>query len=294
MALPLVVGVDGSDASLRAVEWAAHEAALRGYELRLVHASLWEKYEGDELAEAPNTRPGRGDLSERILRAAVTRAAGRHPEVKVSVDALAEDPETALLRAARNAVAVVTGRRGRGPVQELLLGSVSLALAAHAQCPVIVVRGDEAGLSGRHERILLGVGDADSAGSAVRFAFAEAEARHCVLDAVRAWRTPTLETPQQHPLLTGEPAPRFQRDAQNLLDSALHGPAQTHPHVQVRAVTVEGPARRILIDRSAAADLLVVGARRRHGHFGLQLGRVGHAVLHHADCPVAVVPQHGS
>ncbi|MHC5262697.1 universal stress protein [Streptomyces sp. UC4497] len=293
MALPLVVGVDGSDASLRAVEWAAHEAALRGYELRLVHASLWEKYEGDELAEAPNSRPGRGDLSERILRTAVARAAGRHPEVKVSVDALAEDPETALLRAARNAVAVVTGRRGRGPVQELLLGSVSLALAAHAQCPVIVVRGDEAGLSGRHERLLLGVGDADSAGSAVRFAFAEAEARHCVLDAVRAWRTPTLETPA-YPLGTGEGIPQVRRSAQDLLDSTLRGPTATHPHVQVRAVTVEGPARRILIDRSAAADLLVVGARRRHGHFGLQLGRVGHAVLHHADCPVAVVPQHGS
>src|ERR1041384_704066 len=137
MALPLVVGVDGSDASLRAVEWAAHEAALR-----LVHASLWEKYEGGDLAEAPRTRPGRGDLSERILGTATARAADRHPEVAVSLDALAEDPETALLRAARNAVAVVTGRRGRGPVQGLLLGSVSLALAAHAQCPVIVVRGD--------------------------------------------------------------------------------------------------------------------------------------------------------
>ncbi|MFJ8932875.1 universal stress protein [Streptomyces sp. NPDC102364] len=293
MALPLVVGVDGSDASLRAVEWAAHEAALRGYELRLVHASLWEKYEGDDLAEAPSSRPGRGDLSERILRTAVAWAAGRHPEVKVSVDALAEDPETALLRAARNAVAVVTGRRGRGPVRELLLGSVSLALAAHAQCPVIVVRGDEAGLSGRHERLLLGLGDADSAGSAVRFAFAEAEARHCVLDAVRAWRAPTLETPA-YPLGTGEGSPQIRRSAQDLLDSALRGPTAAHPDVQVRAVTVEGPARRILIDRSAAADLLVVGARRRHGHFGLQLGRVGHAVLHHADCPVAVVPQHGS
>lgn len=54
---------------------------------------------------------------------------------------------------------------------------------------------------------------------------------------------------------------------------------------------VEGPARKVLLDASADADLLVVGAQRRHGHFGLQLGGVAHAVLHHAACPVAVVPQ---
>ncbi|MDF3142987.1 universal stress protein, partial [Streptomyces sp. T21Q-yed] len=54
--------------------------------------------------------------------------------------------------------------------------------------------------------------------------------------------------------------------------------------------TVEGHARRVLVDASHEADLLVVGARRREGHFGLQLGRVAHAVLHHSACPVAVVP----
>ncbi|WP_448316081.1 universal stress protein, partial [Streptomyces sp. CO7] len=51
MRLPLVVGVDGSEQSLGAVDWAADEAALRGLPLRLVHASLWERYEGPALAE---------------------------------------------------------------------------------------------------------------------------------------------------------------------------------------------------------------------------------------------------
>ncbi|MFD8253051.1 universal stress protein [Streptomyces werraensis] len=54
---------------------------------------------------------------------------------------------------------------------------------------------------------------------------------------------------------------------------------------------VEGPAHKALVDASAEADLLVVGARRRHGHIGLQLGWAAHALLHHAECPVAVVPQ---
>ncbi|MEV5610656.1 universal stress protein [Streptomyces sp. NPDC052225] len=287
MALPLVVGVDGSEASLRAVDWAAREAAVRGWALRLVHASLWESYEGEVPAVPTGSQGGRPDIAEEILRAAVARAAACRPEVKVSTDALAEDPETTLLRAARNAVAVVTGRSGRGPVSELLLGSVSLAVAAHAQCPVIVVRGSAAGIAGTHQRILLGVGDEESAGSATRFAFTEAAARHCVLDAVRAWRAPAPTTADSAPHDGGQAA----RDA---LSDVLRGPARARPDVPVRAVTVEGPARRILIDRSAAADLVIVGARRRHGHFGLQLGRVAHAVLHHADCPVAVVPQHGS
>ncbi|MFZ3573015.1 universal stress protein [Streptomyces sp. BH097] len=292
MALPLVVGVDGSESSLRAVDWAAQEAALRGYDLRLVHASLWEKYEGDEPAVPLDAGSDQHDMTEQILRAAATRAAVRQPEVKVRTEGLAEDPRTMLLHASRNAVAVVTGRRGRGPVQELLLGSVSLAVAAHAQCPVIVVRGSEAGIEGTHQRVLLGVGDPDSAGSAVRFAFAEAAARHCVLDAVRAWRAPARR-PTDHPLLTGDTPYQLAQRARHLMSDALRGPSRAEPDVPVRPVTVEGPARRVLIDRSAAADLLIVGARRRHGHFGLQLGRVGHAVLHHADCPVAVVPQHG-
>ncbi|MFJ2961052.1 universal stress protein [Streptomyces collinus] len=46
------------------------------------------------------------------------------------------------------------------------------------------------------------------------------------------------------------------------------------------------------MDRPAAADLVIVGAWRRQDHFGLQLGRVAHTLLHHAQCPVAVVPQH--
>ncbi|MFH8934024.1 universal stress protein [Streptomyces griseosporeus] len=54
---------------------------------------------------------------------------------------------------------------------------------------------------------------------------------------------------------------------------------------------IDGPAGRLLVDRSAAADLVIVGARRRIVRFGLQLGRVTHTLLHRAACPVAVVPQ---
>ncbi|GAU70523.1 paraquat-inducible protein A [Streptomyces sp. NBRC 110611] len=64
-----------------------------------------------------------------------------------------------------------------------------------------------------------------------------------------------------------------------------------NPRVDARRQVTEGPAHKVLLEASPQADLLVVGALRRHGRFGLQLGRVSHAVLHHASCPVAVVPQ---
>ncbi|MFE2070028.1 universal stress protein [Streptomyces sp. NPDC059467] len=281
MTLPLVVGVDGSDGSLQAVDWAAAEAARHDVPLRVVYASLWERYESG-IPGVGEERPSERVSAEHIVASAADRAARRAPDVKVTTDILPEDAVDALLHEGNNASLVVTGSRGRGELKGLLLGSVGLAVAGRAHCPVIVVRGDKAGLAGTHERILLGAGDPESGGAAARFAFREAAVRGCTLDVVRAWR---------RPVTAEESAREVEPQASALLDALLREPMAEYPDVRVRAVTVEGPAHRILANRSAAADLVVLGARRRHGHLGLQLGRVVHALLHQADCPVAVVPQ---
>ncbi|MER6221273.1 universal stress protein [Streptomyces sp. 900105755] len=288
MTPPLVVGVDGSDRSLRAVDWAVDEAVRHDLPLRLVYASRWERYEAGVPSEGTE-RPSERVLAEHIVASAAERAAQRCPDVKVTVDILPDDAVYALLREGDSAHALVTGSRGRGELTGLLLGSVGLAVAAKAHCPVIVVRGDRTGLAGGHERILLGAGEPVTANEAVRFAFREAEARACVLYAVRAWRCPAHEVGNQVTL--GEVARQHEGEASALLDALLGEAMAAHPKVEVRSVTAEGPAHRILVDRSAAADLVVVGARRRHGHVGLQLGRVAHTLLHQAKCPVAVVPQ---
>uniref|UniRef100_A0AAU2AFR8 Universal stress protein n=1 Tax=Streptomyces sp. NBC_00093 TaxID=2975649 RepID=A0AAU2AFR8_9ACTN len=289
MELPLVVGIDGSDPSLTAVDWAADEAARLGVPLCLVYASLWQRYEGD-VQSGSLERPSEEVMAQNIVATAAERVHRRDPEVKVSTAVVPAEAADALLREGHNASALVTGSRGRGELTGLLLGSVSLAVAARAHCPVIVVRGDKAGLEGTHERILLGVDEPALSGEAVRFAFREAEARGCTLDVVRAWRCPGHETADD-PGLADDPAHDHEARASALLDAALHDAVADHPGVPVRRSTVEGPARRVLLSRSAAADLVIVGARRRTGHFGLQLGRVGHTLLHHADCPVAIVPQ---
>jgi nucleotide-binding universal stress UspA family protein len=288
MDLPLVVGVDGSEPSLRAVDWAADEAALRGVPLRVVYASLWERYEGTALATDLG-KPSEEVLAEDVVDGAARRARTRRPDLKVTAEVLPEEPEYALVREGRRASALVVGTRGRSGIAELILGSVSLSVAAHADCPVIVLRGshDNRATPGTRGRVVVGVGEDGKESPAVRFALEEARRRAVPLDAVRAWRCPAHET-TDHPLMAGEPARLHEERAVEALESALQDvPAD----VEVHRRTVEGHARRVLVDASYQADLLVVGAKRRGGHFGLQLGRVAHAVLHHSDCPVAVVPE---
>ncbi|MEU8033864.1 universal stress protein [Streptomyces sp. NPDC049099] len=295
MTLPLVVGVDGSDSCLPAVDWGVDEAVRHGVPLRLVYGSLWERYEGGlpAMAVGPG-RPSEQALAEHIVASAADRAERRNPDVKVTTDIVPDDAVDALVRAGNGAFALVTGSRGRGRLKGLLLGSVGLAVSARAHCPVIVVRGDRAGLAGTHERILLGLGEADTSAEAVRFAFREAEVRGCVLDVVRAWRRPAHDRGSERTRADApadKDADSSEEGAPAAVEARLEAAIAEHPQVRMRRTTLEGPAGKILVDRSAAADLVIVGAQRRTGHFGLQIGRVSHALLHHAQCPVAVVPQ---
>jgi nucleotide-binding universal stress UspA family protein len=286
--LPVVVGVDGSGPSLRAVDWAADEAALRGAPLRLVFASLWERYEGDALADDPG-EPSERTRIEEIMETAARRARLRRPEVRVTTDVVPEEPEYTLLRESRTASLLVTGTRGRSSLTEALVGSVSLTVAAHAHCPMVVVRGshDNRALPAAHGRIVVGVGEGPASAAAVDFAFGEARRRGAEIEAVRAWRRPA-HTNTDHPLLAGEASRPHEERAAHDLEAALQ---DAPDDVRLHRRTVEGHARTVLAGASRDADLLIVGARRRPRHFGLQLGRVTHGVLHHSACPVVIVPE---
>ncbi|MEU2356476.1 universal stress protein [Streptomyces misionensis] len=284
MDLPVVAGVDGSEESLRAVDRAADEAALRGAPLRLVYASLWERYEGSLIAQEVG-RPVEEVIARDVMGAAERRAHRRRPGLVVTAAVLAEEPEVALANESSLARLVVLGCRGRGGVAELLLGSVSLSVAAHAHCPVIVLRGrpEEPAAPGR---VVLGVTEKGACPAAVRFAAEEAALRGVPLEAVRAWRRPA-HTTAGHPPLSGAPAPA-QEEAAEALEEALR---DLPDGLRAQRRTAEGPARDVLVDASRDAGLLVVGVRRRSGRFGPRLGRLAHGVLHHARCPVAVVPE---
>lgn len=271
MTVPLVVGVDGSEASLEAVDWAVDEARRQELPLHLLHAA-------DTGHEAPD-----------IVAAASERARKGDPAVRLSSEVVHQDAAHALVGTGRNAFALVLGSRGLGDLAGLLLGSVSLAVAAHADCPVIVVRGGAEHRHGRFGRVVVGVEDGEGSGTAVQFAIREAHGRRCRLVAVYAWSVPVGN--RGPPGLSGYALRALDRTPAQVLADALRDSTQRHMDVAVSSEVVEGPARQALLDAASDADLLVVGARRRHGHVGLQLGLVNHAVLHHAPCPVAVVPQ---
>ncbi|WP_432072764.1 universal stress protein [Streptomyces wuyuanensis] len=272
MAIPLVVGVDGSESSLEAVDWAAGEAARHDVPLLLVHAVTQDREAAD------------------LIGVATDRARSITPSARLSSEVLQGDPATALLGKARNAFAMVLGCRGLGGLAGLLLGSVSLAVAARADCPVVVVRGRSAHRDVRFRSVVVGVEDGEGSDTAVEFALREAHVRRCRLIAVHAWCVPfggLAEPPP--PAGYGAQPPR--RPPAQVLDDALRGSAERYVDASVSRQVVEAPARQALLEAASDADLLVVGARRRRGHLGLQLGLVNHALLHHAPCPIAVVPQ---
>ncbi|WP_329138401.1 universal stress protein [Streptomyces sp. NBC_01476] len=287
--LPLVVGVDGSESGLEAVDWAVAEAARHEVPLHLLHAYLWERYEG--------TLPGRAAdhgsarlRAEHIVAGAAERARRGNPGIEVTTEVVAQEPAAALLMAGRNAFALVTGHRGRGELAGALLGSVGLTVAARAHCPVVVVRGARPAAPDAFRRVAFGVGDAKDGSAAAEFAFREAEVRHSALHAVRAWRCPAFDLPDM-PVLQGRVPEPHLRAAEEKLYEALRASSDSHPRVAVRRDPFEGSAREALLTAAADADLLVVGARHRNGPFGMQLGPANQAVLHHAPCPVVVVPE---
>ncbi|MEV7956099.1 universal stress protein [Streptomyces sp. NPDC087532] len=289
MPLPVVVGVDGSEGSLRALDWAAAQAARSRVPLRVVHASLWERYEGLRL-DSDTERPTEQVLAEHLVATARERAQRLGPELSVVTEVQPEDPVAALVRESHEAVLIVLGSRGRGHIVGMLLGSVSLALADRSHCPVVVVPARKPSTPPRPGRVVVGISGAEKPSAAAVFALDQAATRNGELIAVRAWRCPAHEA-MSHPLLSGSPAAAHRRRAEEHLEEVLAGLDRSgSPDVVIHRSVVQGPAHQELLEAAEGAELLVVGTRRTGGRHGFHLGPVNHAMLHYAPCPVAVVP----
>ena len=278
----VVVAVDGSAQSLHAVDWAVEEAARRRVALLIVHACVWERYEQDTSDEDE-------PFSERkvvhaLLKVAVERARQRRPDVAVEAEVLPQETVSALLGLGHLSPLLVLGSRGHGGFAGLLLGSVSLRVTARATYPVVVVRGDPDHRKPWHGGVVLGAGPRGTDQAVVDFAVEAAVLRGTELHLVHAWHpeaaVPGLPVPKD----AGAPA----QCARELLASVVL--PDTLAGVKVRRSTAPGGAAKVLLQTGADAHLIVVGAHRRQGGWGLQLGPVNHALLHHAPCAVAVVP----
>lgn len=138
----IVVGIDGSDASARALDFAAEEAVLRKAALRVV--CVWEvpvTAYGDGMIPVitPDMFDSYQEHAQTIVDEAVARVAAAHPELACSGEVVEGLPAGVLIEESENAALLVVGTRGRGGFKSLLLGSVSGQVVHHAACPVVVV-----------------------------------------------------------------------------------------------------------------------------------------------------------
>jgi nucleotide-binding universal stress UspA family protein len=277
----IVVGLDGSPSAERALEWAIDQASRESRQLTLAHGvdpsgSVWVDPAGvDHRAVLEALRADAvvmlGHAREQITQQAPGLVV--HEVVRMS------DARVTLLELAEQAAMVVVGSRGRGPIKSLLLGSVSLTVSREARCPVVVVRPGNRGVV--RNGVLVGADGTDRSQATLEFAFRQASLRqlpltimHCFWDA----RPGTEEEP-------------VASDAGLVLAESLAGLGEKFPEVRARTELVRGSADERLVRASQRMDLVVVGAHHGGALTTLLYGSIANAVLEHATCPVAIVPE---
>ncbi|MGC4863725.1 universal stress protein [Micromonospora sp. DT41] len=282
---PVVAGVDGSPSSLVAAEHAARAALLRSRPLLLVHGYLHPLGYGVPLNPYDLGVPAPSAEAQKMLERTAADLADRWPGLSVEVRQVAGGPGATMVEESRRADLVVVGSRGLGGFVGLLLGSVGAQVAAHAHCPVLVVRPDEQPID-MDAPVLVGVDGSEASRLAAGYGAAEATLRKVPLVLVHVG--PPGEdraTPEE----VEESQAAYQAEAVRLLADASAAVRAEYPDLVVREHPVRAAgAAQGLIEASATASLLVVGTRGRHGFTGLLLGSVSQAVIQHAHCPVLV------
>ncbi len=284
-AKPLVAATDGSEESLRAVDWAAREAVLRGAPLRIVSApALLPRMVGSRGQSQYETVSDHiRDVSDDALSAGAARAAKIAPDLPIDTDHLAGPPAEAVTGTGSGALMLVVGSRGVGAFAAMILGSVSRYAATHADCPVVVVR-EETGAA--HRQVGIGIGGVEGNEAALTFAFEEAALRQASVVAIHAWHTPEFAISRAGQAPGDAAADVFQTEAARELEQLLDEWREKYPGVQASQDVVHGHPGRALAGLSARADLVVLG--RHPAHHGP--GTVTHALLSHAHGPIATVP----
>lgn len=300
----IVVGVDGSDQSICALFWAAREASRRRSPLHVVTSYTVPIFAASSMDAGYSTvddamiRQG----AQMVLDNAVERIS--HYDIEVVPRVETGDAAAVLLELSEDADLMVVGSRGRGGFVGRLLGSVSSALPAHAKCPTVVVplrtagRLPDSGIkppprspdpSAVHKAVVVGV-DGSEQGRAASLAAAEqAQGMGLPLRILCA-------LPPFTGSLAWVPAPMDMQalhdELREQLEAGQRWLASHFPGLEMSVELVDGPPAEVLIERTAMVELLVLGTRGRGGFAGMLLGSTSQGVLHHAQGPLMVVPDH--
>ena len=282
----VTVGVDGSESSGHALDWAAREAAQRGAQLQVVRAFMIPVYAAEFVPVYPQV-----DVDE--LRASYLAATElqvepvrrRFPGLTIAIAIENGLTVERLVDDSRKSDMVVTGSHGAGSLAALFLGSVAHSLAHRAVCPTVLV--PSGALAEGVKRIVVGTDGSDAAAIAMQWARAEAATWDAELTVVHAWEYPYGIDNSSAVV----PAEMMELDAESLIARAAHLHDEHRPERAGKDHTrlVSGTPGHTLVSESAGADLLVVGARGRGALRSALLGSTSSYAIHHAHCPVAVV-----
>lgn len=267
----IVVGVDDSDGIRAALRWAADDAESRGVPVRAVSA-----YRGSADAE---------HRASQLVADAVEHLKADHPGVVAEGAAVEGDAADVLLDESKQAVRVVLGGHQRKRPSASAVGSVGSAVAAHSESPVIVMCGP-AGMREEHASVVVGVDGTESSPDILAFGFEHAQVHQAPLRAVLCWHPDLLAE------MSWRGAPSAPESVHAWLSAELAGLREQYPEVVVYQEIIREHPKSALLQASEAQYLLVIGARGGHHHAGGSLGRVSREMLHHATCPVAVIPAH--
>ncbi|WP_049563410.1 universal stress protein [Nonomuraea sp. SBT364] len=272
MVRSVVVGVDGSASSEEALEWAAADARRRGLGLRLVH-----------VCEQSLLGPEVTDYCAETLEAARERVGRSAGDLQVTTELPTGSVIDAFVGESVTADCVVLGSRGLGGFKGLLIGSVSVGVAGHAACPVVIVRGSS---GAQHGRVVVGDDGSRCAEVALAYAAEQARARGVPLQVTYAWQmavTPSL------PVAYCAMLEKSSEQELRMAAERLAAWREKYPDVEIVGEQVVGHPAEALIKAGQTADLAVVGTRGLGGFASAILGSVSRTVLHQATCPVAVV-----
>jgi nucleotide-binding universal stress UspA family protein len=283
----VVVGVDGSQSALRAVRWAAHEARRRAVSLRLVHVGHVEPVRHPRQVSMPPEyrdailEQGRHFLDE--ARDAVRQAV---PDLPVVTDLHTGPVVGSLVNESKDGALMVLGSRGLGGFGSLLLGSVAVALAAHGHCPVVVMHAAAPdGTPPVDGPVVVGVDGAERSDGAVTFAFEAAAARNLPVLAVHTYDVEVVGSwTAQFASIDWD---QLQAEEEKRFVERITPWREKFPRVETRTLVLRGRPADALVEQGA--QLIMVGSRGHGALTGLGLGSVSQTVLHHAECPVAVV-----
>ncbi len=285
----IVVGVDGSVASNRALAWAVAEATRTGRELHLLCAR--ETYIGaahlDSSVAWTDPSLDALDSSLAVVEEAREYVSTVAPDLRVTFSRPWGRPAQHLVVASRDAHIVVVGSRGHSRLASVVLGTVSLQTAAHAQCPVIVVREGQPEHPAGSLKIAVGVDGSSDAREAVRFAMETAGPGGDV-ELVLAWWLEVVDGV----VVTTPGTPQWEAiEARHraTIESSLGTAREDFPQVNIQVTIARGRTEDVLLKAVQDVDLLVVGSRGRGGFAGLLLGSVSQHMLATAPCPVAVM-----